>query len=306
MRLCSLLFALLVLGVLAGGAGRSSGASPALADDGSVQVTRFSVAGVRGGRESAIAVWPRHRIAKGEQLPVVFAFHGRGEARLGPAEGYRAWVDRYGLTAAYEAMLGGNLVREAFGGLVREAELRALNAELSARPFRGLLVIGVYTPDLLGEAGTPERVSEYAAWVAERLVPKVRRMFPIASHEPRQVGVDGVSLGGMVALEVGLRYPQVFGAVGTMQPAIRGREEALAELAARAHAEAPQSLRLLSGDKDPLLPTTRALSKALRTRHLAHTLRVTPGGHDYAFNQGPGSIELLRFHDHALRAQSAR
>jgi len=84
------------LGLL--GVAVSFGAAPSHATDGSVQVTRFTVSGQRGGRESAIAVWPRVKRAKGETLPVVFAFHGRGEAKLGPGEGYRAWVDRYGLT----------------------------------------------------------------------------------------------------------------------------------------------------------------------------------------------------------------
>jgi enterochelin esterase-like enzyme len=266
-----------------------------------VQVTHFPIHGPQGERATAVAVYPLPKRVHGEPLPVVVAFHGRGESRLGPDEGYRAWVDHYGLAEAYDALLGGVLVREAFGGLVREAELRVVNAELRTRAFRGLLVVGVYTPDLLGDAHTRGEVDAYAAWVAERLVPKVQRTFPMASQVARQVGVDGVSLGGMVALEVGLRYPEVFGAVGTMQPAIRGHEQAIADLAARAHAKAPQHLRLLSSEHDPLLPTTRALSEALRARHLDHTLRVTLGGHDYAFNRGPGSIELLRFHDAALR-----
>jgi enterochelin esterase-like enzyme len=265
-----------------------------------VQVLSFLVHGLHE-RESALAIWPRGRVNKNERYPLVIAFHGMGESRLGPQRGYKAWVERYGLEQAYEALLGGTLVREAFGGLVREAELNALNAELKARPFKGVFVVGVYTPDLLAEVDHPERIEAYAAWVAKKLVPKAQRMFPVVADQPRRVGVDGVSLGGMVALEVGLRFPEVFGAVGTMQPAIRGREAEFAERALRAQGSAPQSLRLLSSDHDPLLPVTRKLSDELRKRHVAHTLQVTPGGHDYAFNKGPGAIELLHFHDRALR-----
>jgi hypothetical protein len=98
----------------------------------------------------------------------------------------------------------------------------------------------------------------------------------------------------------------VFGAVGAIQPAVRGRETQLAERAAKAHAQEPQALRLISSDQDPLLPVTRKLSEELRKRQLAHTLVVTPGAHDYAFNKGPGSVELLRFHDRALRDLRAR
>ena len=267
---------------------------------GEVQSLSFLVHGLRE-RESALAVWPRGRVSKTERYPLVIAFHGKGESKLGPERGYKAWTERYGLLPAYEALLGGVLVREAFGGLVRDAELNALNAELKARPFKGVFVVGVFTPDLLPEVDHPERIEAYAEWVAKKLVPKAQRMFPVISEEPRQVGVDGVSLGGMVALEVGLRFPEVFGAVGTMQPAIRGREAELAERALRAQASVPQSLRLLSSDQDPLLPVTRTLSAELRKRRVAHTLQVTPGGHDYAFNKGPGAIELLHFHDRALR-----
>jgi dienelactone hydrolase len=265
-----------------------------------VEVVRFLVHG-QHDREPAVAVWPRGRVNKGERLPLVVAFHGKGEQKLGVERGYRAWVERYGLVPAYEALLGGVLVREAFGGLVRDAQLSALNADLKERAFKGVLVVGVYTPDLMAEVDHPERIDAYAAWVAQKLVPKAQRMFPVLSQEPRTAGVDGVSLGGMVALEVGLRHPEVFATVGTMQPAIRGREAELAARAEAAQKRFPQTLRLLSSDHDPLLGTTRKLSEELRKRHVAHTLEVTPGAHDYAFNQGPGAIQLLYFHDRALR-----
>jgi iron(III)-salmochelin esterase len=265
-----------------------------------VQVVRFLVHGLRD-RESALGIWPRGRLGKTERYPLLIAFHGKGESKLGPERGYKAWLDRYGLLPAYEALLGGLLVRSAFGGLVRDAELKAINADLKAHPFKGVFVVAVYTPDLLAEVDKPERIQAYAEWVAKKLVPKAQRMFPVVDDTARRVGVDGVSLGGMVALEVGLRFPEVFGSVGAMQPAIRGREVEFAERAAQAQSVAPQALRLLSSDKDPFLPATRTLSDELRKRHVSHTLQVMPGAHDYAFNQGPGAIELLHFHDRALR-----
>jgi enterochelin esterase-like enzyme len=260
---------------------------------------RFSVEAPKG-REQAIAIWAPPA-DENDKLPVVVAFHGKGESVLGPTRGYAAWVERYGLSNAYNALLTPPLSAAAFGGLVREKELNALNAELKEHAFRGVLAVGVYTPDLLSEANDSEALARYASWVADVLVPKVQKTFPVASSAPRQVGVDGVSLGGMVALEVGLRHPEVFGAVGSMQPAIRGREATLAALAAEARAKHHQQIRLLSSDADPLLPVTRTLSSELRKRHVAHELLITPGGHDYAFNRGPGAIELLHFHDRALR-----
>lgn len=265
-----------------------------------VQHKRFGVKGPSGAREQVVAVWAPPRAAD-VKLPLVIAFHGKAESQLGPAQGYAAWVERYGLVRAYDALLGAPLTARAFGGLVREPDLAALNAALEARPYEGVVVVGVYTPDLLVEVGHPEKIDAYATWVARELVPQLRAALPVASTAPRAVGVDGVSLGGMVALEVGLRFPDVFGSVGAMQPAVRGREPAIAELAERARRVDRQALRLLSSEADPLLPVTRSLSEELRKRRLPHALIVTPGGHDYAFNRGPGAIELLRFHERALR-----
>jgi pimeloyl-ACP methyl ester carboxylesterase len=265
-----------------------------------VQTARFAIHGPGGGRESALAIWPDEK--RKDRLPILIAFHGMTESKKGPDKGYRAWVDDYGLVAAYEALLGGLITKETYGGLVRDAELLRVNADLKARAFRGLFVVGVYTPNLLAEVDQPERIESFARWVAQRLVPKIRDTFPVADAGVRKVGVDGVSLGGMVALEVGARHPEVFGSVGVMQPAIKGREAALAERLAKGQETAPQAIRLLSSDADPLLPVTRNLSSELRKRHVAHTLIVTPGGHDYAFNRGPGAVELLRFHEEALRS----
>jgi enterochelin esterase-like enzyme len=273
--------------------------------EGKLQTVRFAIHGPTGERQSAIAVWPTER-PHDERWPIVIAFHGMGESRQGPEKGYRAWVERYGLGPAFEALLGNNLTKDDFGGLVRDEELRIANDELKARPFRGVFVVGIYTPDLLAEVAHPEKIDAYAGWVAKRLVPKVRDTFPVASQVEREVSVDGVSLGGMVALEVGLRYPEVFGAVGAIQPAVRGREAEFADRAVKAGAKRAQAIRLLSSDKDPLLPVTRKLSEELRSRHVAHTLIVAPGEHDYAFNQGPGSIELLRFSDRSLRDLRSR
>lgn len=257
---------------------------------------RFTVDGLHGV-EQAVALWTPPASPDGT-LPIVIAFHGLGESRLGRARGYDAWVERYGLRQAYEALFRGWMTPAAFGALIGERELSSFNAELSRRPLAGVLVVGVYTPNLL--RASEAEVARYARWVAHELVPQIRTAFPFASCVPRQVGLDGVSLGGMVALAVGLRFPEVFGAVGAIQPAIGGRERELAALAAQA--KQPQRLRVLSSDDDPLLPAAHSFSQALRQRRIGHELVVYPGAHGYAFNRGPAAIELLHFQDRALRA----
>lgn len=257
---------------------------------------RFALLGPGGARQTILGTWPRQR--KGaERWPVLLAFHGMAESRQGPRKGYLAWTEHYGLVPAYEALLRGPLQASDYGGLVRREHLDTVNAEFKLAPFQGLFVVSVYTPDLLAQSAS--EVDRYAAWVVNRLLPKVREVWPVA--DPERTGVDGVSLGGMVALEVGLRYPQHFRTVGAIQPAVRGRDAALSERARAGQARGIQRIRLLSSDEDPLLGATRALSQALRRVRVPHTLSVVPGRHDYAFNRGPGSVEMLRFHDRALR-----
>src|SRR4051794_15293802 len=92
---------------------------------------RFDVQGPDGARQRALAVWPIP-VAPGEKLPIVLAFHGKGESELGPERGYAAWIERYALRRAYDALLGGPLSAASFGGLVRPKELAALNRGLQA------------------------------------------------------------------------------------------------------------------------------------------------------------------------------
>jgi pimeloyl-ACP methyl ester carboxylesterase len=243
-----------------------------------------------GGSETVWVGWPRG--ASGP-LPVVVALHGAGEARLGRGRGHWGWPRDYELEEAFAALLAAPLSAAAYRGLVDEAHLAARNRALAARAFGGLVVVAPYTPNLLAESVGAGSILAFGDWVAGPLLDAVRREVPVAS--PEAAGIDGVSLGGRMALEVGLRHPERFQSVGAIQPAVRGRVSAIAALA-----RPGQALRLLSSRRDPFLPATRALSEAWTSASLPHELLVVPGPHDYIFNRGPGSIELLYFHDAAL------
>ena len=231
--------------------------------------------------------------------PLLIALHGRGETRSLEI-GARAWRDDYALGRAHRRLLKPPLTAADFEELVAPARLKQLNAQLAASPYRGVRVACPYTPDLIrsDQAGT----EEFARFLLNELLPEVGRRSG-GRPKPEQTGIDGVSLGGRVALLVGLGHPEAFGAVSGLQPAFSPDEaDVFAQLAAQARQKRPGlHLRLVSSERDPFKPSVEALSQALRERGLAHHLTMTPGPHDYIWNRGPGSLEMLRWFDQALR-----
>lgn len=255
------------------------------------------------GERNVLVTYPRRRDRRehppGERYPIVVALHGQTEALSGPRRGHLGWAFLYRLPTALNAVLRGRLARSDYQGFVRDEHLAYVNATLRARPFRGVAVVTPYMPNISGAVGA-DAVREYGDWVAGPLLAAVRERYPGLAQTRDGVAIDGVSLGGRVALEIGFRHPESFGVVGGMQPAIRNLEEDLGALALEAARARPQRVRVLSSLDDPFLWATRRLSTALRERRVPHTLTVVPGPHDYAFNRGPGSIELLLHGDAAL------
>jgi iron(III)-salmochelin esterase len=117
-------------------------------------------------------------------------------------------------------------------------------------------------------------------------------------------GIDGVSLGGLMALRVGLTFPEAFGAVGGIQPALQAYDaQTWTQLALAARRKNPSfALRLLTSDKDYFLEAVERTSTAMTRASIVHEHMLVPGPHDYIFNRTLGAYELLRFHRRALRA----
>lgn len=240
-------------------------------------------------------------LGSGERLPLLVALHGLGENRRGVSRGAWGWPRDYELGASDYELRHSPLRRSAFLGFVENERFSRLRADLRVRPYRGLVVIAPFTPDVLStDAGALS--TAFGEWITSTLIPRARRELPVlASREA--TGIDGVSLGGLAALEVGLAHPETFGVVGALQPAVSTRIERV--LGAIAPNRGRQRLRLVSSTQDVFLGSVRALHRALRARGVAHDLRVVEGPHDYVFNRGAGGIEMLLFHSRALRGLSA-
>jgi enterochelin esterase-like enzyme len=264
---------------------------------GATQVLDWSFEGAVSTRTAVVVPsW-----GAGERFPVLIALHGRGEARKPPAVGALGWPRDYALTRAIARVAAPPLQPDDFEGFVEASRLSALNQGLASRAFGGLIVACPYVPDLdLADAGS---VSAFGTFLTDVLLPRVRRETQ-ALPDPRATGIDGVSLGGALSLAIGLGAPRAFGAVGTLQPALDFADTALwAARAKTARATSPKlALRLLTSDGDYYREVVRRTSSALRDAGVAHDYEQVIGPHDYPFNRGPGSIEMLLWHDRVLRA----
>ena len=234
--------------------------------------------------------------AENKPAPVLVALHGRGEAVKGPELGAAGWPKDYALERALQRVCAPPLARDDFEGLVTDEHLDELNADLTAHPWSGLIVACPYLPDL--DLRDDATVATYGRWITDVLLPRVHAELPCLPA----TGIDGVSLGGNVALRVGLNDPNTFAAVGALHPAIDGpRVTEIVSLAKSARAVRPKlALRLTTSDDDYYRDITHALSSGWKDAGLAHDFGQLPGPHDYIFNRGAGSYEMLLWHRRAL------
>ena len=246
----------------------------------------------------AVTIVPAWR-KPAEKLPLLFAFHGRGEAMKGPDLGVMGWLKDYKLSRAIERLCAPPLTTDDFETFVEPARLALHNDALAAQPFRGLCIVCPYSPDT--DWRRPKTMSDYAEYIVGAVLPRATRELPVLGT-PASIGLDGVSLGGAQSLRIGLNYPERFGAVGTLQAAIdEGQVQEMTDLAKAARAKNPSlKLRLLTSKEDYFKRAIRLTSQAWRQAGIEHDIEEIPGPHDYPFNRGPGAIEMLLWHDRVL------
>lgn len=236
--------------------------------------------------------------------PVLVALHGRGEAGRGLAAGAHGWRDDYDLDVVRANLERGAITRADSKDFLSPARVARIAAALSTAPFGGLRVACPYCPVPSGDA------DPFGRFITGPLLDRVGALPagtppspPIQPIPRSKTGIDGVSMGGRYALEIGFGFAASFGAVGALQPAIREEEaDAFATRAERARdLHGKQAIQLVTSAGDPFRAPTEALSEALKKRGVEHDLQVTDGPHDYIWNRGPGAIEMLVFHDRVLR-----
>jgi enterochelin esterase-like enzyme len=252
------------------------------------------------GRMRVVIALPERK--PDERFPVLIAFHGRGETLKGPERGARGWLDDYALWRATDRLAHPPLVPADFQGFVEPPRLEALNRALAEQPYRGLIVACPYVPDMLGGDDPFAVAPPLARFIVDTLVPRLYAETP-ALGTPASTGIDGVSLGGRAAISVGLLRPQSFGAVASLQAALDPENaNDIAERTRQARLKNPTlRLRFLTSNGDYYLRTLSTIHGVLDFAKVPHDFLIVTGPHDYAFNRGPGALEMLAYHDRVLR-----
>jgi hypothetical protein len=281
---------------------RASGGSPPgptqVPSSPNVRLLEWDLGTQPWGPTRAVVVVPTWGDASA-RFPVLIALHGRGEAMKPPAEGAMGWPRDYAMVRAIDRLRAPPLTTVDHEGFVTPAHLAEENAWLAAHPFGGLIVVCPYLPDI--RPATTGDVADYGRFLVDVLLPRVRVETP-ALAKPEATGLDGVSLGGVTAMRIGLSRPDVFGAVGGIQPAVQqGQDPEWTALAQAARARRRDlKLRLLTSHDDYFRDPILGISRAWHLAGVDHDFAEVPGPHDYVFNRGPGSIELLLWHDRVL------
>jgi len=294
-RQCLSWLACSALGTGAARRARADGAGPTAPIDDSLEAVDLKPEGDRRSSHRARVFVPKAR-KPDERFPMLVLLHGLGETESEDL-GIRAWGDRYGLPSADRRLRNPPIVRERPRYFTDE-RLSAVNTALGRRPYRGFVLVCPYTPNVYKEASTAGAIDRYAAWIRDALLPAVRASTP-ARPGAESTAIDGCSLGGYVALEVFLRLPDVFGAVGGVQTAI-GEIPALRAAERLRHAidhEGPRAVHIETSIWDPSLKVHELWSARLKELGVPHDLDVLPGGHDQIFLREVGTLEMLLWHD---------
>jgi iron(III)-salmochelin esterase len=233
-----------------------------------------------------------------ERLPVLFVLHGRGEAAKGPERGVRAFLDDYRLERVWKWLeLGAR-------GPLPDASITTdyqneVQRQLEQRPFSGMVLVMPYLPDRFRAAEAFDNGGAYAA-VLRQTAQQLHATFPVANDVSRW-GLDGISLGGRVALICGPQLTDVFGAIGGVQAAIDEREFAalLNPMRPREGGRLPR-YSLATSAQDYYRSVLEAFHQDLKRNQLPHSFTILPGDHSYSFNRGPGLAYLLLTYDALL------
>ena len=146
-------------------------------------------------------------------------------------------------------------------------------------------------PLFLSSDGGP---GSYESELLDGLLPYVESTYLAATHSR---ALAGISRGGVWALEIGLRHPETFSAVGALSPALavnHARAPYDPFQIVQGGAELPEHLLLMAGDQDWAAAQTLKLSRLLSDLGWPHLWLQVPGEHAAATWEA-GMLPVLEY-----------
>ncbi len=233
--------------------------------------------------------------------PVAILLHGYAQA-LSARRALAAWEHEYDVLAAYRQLERGEVPSTP---ALSEQRAQAIRRALDTTPFTGMVLVAPITLVPYFQKDVEQSIRDYSDFIYRDLLPKVAELAPI-STAPEHVGLAGVSMGGLVGLELMWRFPNRFGAYCGLEIAIRERDaRRFAGLLDRAFEAldpgTERPIRVVTATQDTYRWSNTTLHDALLERGLQSSLELREGAHDAAWMRQAGSLESLLWLDRVLR-----
>ena len=279
---------------------------PDTADAGSGAASGFAVHELTFSRtEHAMQrarVYVPHGLTADQKWPVAILLHGYAQALAGE-RALSAWGAEYDVLGAYENLNQGAVAATAALGAARA---QTITDGLRATPFQGMVLVSPVTPIPYFQRDLAQALTSYADWMQQDLLPAVAQVAPV-SIAPEAIGLAGVSMGGLVGLELMWRFPERFGAYCGVQIAIkRSQAESYAWLLQRAFQRLDggrgRPVRVVTSTRDTYRWSNQAFYRALRRNHIDASIELREGGHTSRWMRQAGSLESLLWLDRTLHA----
>ena len=148
---------------------------------------------------------------------------------------------------------------------------------INAGEIEPLIIVGIYntgehrideyTPVEDRRLGGGGGADAYGQMLVEEFRPFVAHKYRVLISRP-SCGMGGSSLGGLVSMYLGLRYPEVFGKLAIMSPSVWWRGRAIVKTVAKLRRNTDQRIWLDIGTKESqrALPDARMLKCALERK----------------------------------------
>lgn len=259
-----------------------------------VRLVNYRLESTKLGPVPVVVRVPKHVSAA--PLPVLILLHGRGEAQKAPERGARGFLDDYALERSWswlEAQASESLAPPEVPLSFR----KSVKAQVDEHPFSGMVLVMPYLPDRFRGSEAFTNAAAYAE-VLRQLIVSVKAELPVR-QDPEGWALDGISLGGRVAMVCASELAPLLGAQGSVQAAVDQRElELFAERLVEARRINPKLHHVLAtSEQDYFRVVLERHHANLSHRGLRHSWVVLPGDHSYAFNRGPGVTHLLLTYD---------